>query len=340
MVATSAVCLVIGADSRRDALARWVAERLDRPSASLTPVSVDASFRRYFRIQAGGGSLIAMDAPPQREDSRPFVRVASLMREAGLHVPAVHADDLDNGFLLLEDLGDSSYLDALNPDNADPLFADAVTALIDWQAASRPGVLPEYDDGLLRRELNLFPDWFLGRHLGLDLSGGERAEMEGMFDLIVTRALEQPRVYVHRDYMPRNLMFSDPNPGVIDFQDAVYGPIAYDVLSLFKDAFVSWPDERIEQWTRDYWRRAADRGLPVPAEYDEFAAMLDWIGVQRHLKVLGIFARICYRDGKPQYLEDAPRFVRYVMETAARRPALAPLAELFERYVVGRVTCG
>lgn len=322
---------------RRDDLARWVAGRLNLASAVLQPVSVDASFRRYFRVHADGRSLIAVDAPPQREDSRPFVRVASLMREAGLHVPAIHADDLDNGFLLLEDLGDNSYLDVLTPDNADTLFADAIAALIDWQAASRPGVLPEYDDTLLRNELNLFPDWFLDRHLGLDLNADERAELEGIFDLIVTRALEQPRVYVHRDYMPRNLMLSNPNPGVIDFQDAVHGPIAYDVLSLFKDAFVSWPDERIERWTRDYWRLAGERGIPVPGKYDDFAAMLDWIGVQRHLKVLGIFARIRYRDGKPRYLEDAPRFVRYVMETAARRPELAPLSEFFERHVVEHI---
>lgn len=326
------------ADPRREALAAWAAGRLGGGRAALEPVSVDASFRRYFRIRDGGRSLIAMDAPPEREDSRPFVRVASLMREAGLHVPSVHACDLDRGFLLLEDLGERSYLEVLDADNADALFADAVTALIDWQAASRPGVLPEYDAGLLRRELALFPDWFLDRHLDVELTAGERGELEGVFDAVVARALDQPRVYVHRDYMPRNLLVSDPNPGVIDFQDAVYGPVAYDLLSLFKDAFVSWPAARVADWTRDYWMRARARGLPVPAEYGEFATMLDWIGVQRHLKVLGIFARIRHRDGKPRYLEDAPRFLRYVLDTAARHPELTPLARLFERHVVERVT--
>lgn len=278
-----------------------------------------------------------MDAPPRQEDSRPFVRVAELMREAGLHVPRIHDCDLDRGFLLLEDLGSRSYLDVLDDANADALFADAIAALVDWQAASRPGVLPEYDAALLRRELDLFPEWFLGRHLGITLDAAERAALEGVFEDIVARALAQPRVFVHRDYMPRNLMVSDPNPGVIDFQDAVYGPIAYDVLSLFKDAFVSWPAERFEAWTHAYWSRAAAHGLPVPAEYAEFAHMLDWIGVQRHLKVLGIFARIRYRDGKPHYLEDAPRFVGYVLEAVARQPALAPLARLFERHVAERV---
>lgn len=278
-----------------------------------------------------------MDAPPRQEDSRPFVRVAELMREAGLHVPRIHDCDLDRGFLLLEDLGSRSYLDVLDDANADALFADAIAALVDWQAASRPGVLPEYDATLLRRELDLFPEWFLGRHLGITLDAAERAALEGVFEDIVARALAQPRVFVHRDYMPRNLMVSDPNPGVIDFQDAVYGPIAYDVLSLFKDAFVSWPAERFEAWTHAYWSRAAAHDLPVPAEYAEFAQMLDWIGVQRHLKVLGIFARIRYRDGKPHYLEDAPRFVGYVLEAVARQPALAPLARLFERHVAERV---
>lgn len=326
-------------DPRRQALAEWAAASLQVPAAHLVPASVDASFRRYFRVRAGTGrgSWIAMDAPPRQEDSRPFVRVAELMREAGLHVPRIHDCDLDRGFLLLEDLGSRSYLDVLDDANADALFADAIAALVDWQAASRPGVLPEYDATLLRRELDLFPEWFLGRHLGITLDAAERAALEGVFEDIVARALAQPRVFVHRDYMPRNLMVSDPNPGVIDFQDAVYGPIAYDVLSLFKDAFVSWPAERFEAWTHAYWSRAAAHGLPVPAEYAEFAQMLDWIGVQRHLKVLGIFARIRYRDGKPHYLEDAPRFVGYVLEAVARQPALAPLARLFERHVAERV---
>lgn len=320
-------------DLRRGALADWAARRLGLADAALEPVSVDASFRRYFRVRAGEHSWIAMDAPPDRENSEAFLRVAALMRDAGLHVPAIHHHDLERGFLLIEDLGDRSYLGALDADTADTLFDDAIGALVDWQAASRPGVLPVYDEALLRRELALFPDWFLGRHLGVRLSASERDEMAAMFDRIVERAQAQPRVYVHRDFMPRNLMVSDPNPGVIDFQDAVYGPVAYDVLCLFRDAFLSWPAERVEAWTRDYWRRARRRGVPVPEDYGEFAVMCDWIGVQRHLKVMGIFARIRYRDGKPRYLTDAPRFAGYLRDAFSRLPELAPLAALLRRHV-------
>ena len=324
-------------DARRQALAAWVAARLGEADAVLAPVSVDASFRRYFRVRHDGGSLIAVDSPPDREDPRPFLRVAALMREAGLHVPAVQAEDAGRGFLLLEDLGGETYLDVLDADNADRLFGDAIAALIDWQAASRPGVLPEYDAALLRRELGVFPDWFLGRHLGVVLDESERARLATAFDTLVDWALAQPRVYVHRDFMPRNLMVSEPTPGVIDFQAAVHGPLAYDILCLFKDAFLSWPEARVEAWLRDYRERARDRGLPVPAGFDEFRAMVDRIGIQRHLKVLGIFARIRHRDGKPHYLEDAPRFVGYVRDAAARLPEMAPLAALFERHVVDRV---
>lgn len=272
-----------------------------------------------------------MDAPPEREDCRPFVRVAALMRAAGLNVPEVLAQDLDRGFLLLSDLGATTYLKALNEANADELFGDAIDALLRLQIASRPGVLPAYDEALLQRELALFPDWYIGRHLGVELSDEQRRVLAEITALIVANNLAQASVFVHRDYMPRNLMLADPNPGVLDFQDAVFGPITYDVASLFKDAFVSWDEERVLDWTVRYWEKAKRAGLPVNADFGEFYRGFEWMGLQRHLKVLGIFARINYRDGKPGYLADAPRFVRYVRAVCRRYSALAPLARLFDQ---------
>jgi aminoglycoside/choline kinase family phosphotransferase len=259
------------------------------------------------------------------------VRVAGLMKEAGLHVPAVIAQDTDAGFLLLSDLGSTTYLAALNEQNADALFRDAIDALIRWQGASRPGVLPEYDDALLRRELALFPDWYLARHLELTLTPAQQEALQSVFSLIVASNLAQPRVYVHRDYMPRNLMLSDPNPGVLDFQDAVHGPITYDVASLFKDAFISWEEPRVLDWTVRYWEKARAAGLPVNPDFGEFYRDFEWMGLQRHLKVLGIFARICHRDGKPHYVRDTPRFLAYVRAVAQRYGALAPLLHLLDR---------
>ena len=312
------------ADARLDALRRWLDGVYAGAQYSLAPASADASFRRYFRLSPGDQrpSRIVMDAPPGQEDCRPFVRIAGLLRDAGVNAPRILAQDLAQGFLLLEDLGHQTYLDALTDANADALFHDAIGALLDWQAASRPGVLPDYDADELMRELRLFPDWYLRQHRGVTPPAG----LDSAFEAIVEQALAQPRVYVHRDYMPRNLMLGQPNPGVLDFQDARYGPLAYDVASLFKDAFISWPEERVRAWTRQYWRRACERGLPVPAEWAGFAEHLDWIGVHRHLKVLGIFARIRYRDGKPRYLQDAPRFIAYLRPVVARYPALAPVA--------------
>ncbi len=271
-----------------------------------------------------------MDAPPEQEDCRPFVQVAQLMREAGVHAPEVIAGDIDRGFLLLTDLGDTTYLRALTGNNADALFADAMDALIAWQCASRPGVLPPYDRALLQQEMDLFPEWYVARHLALTLSDAQRKTLAGIAGLLADSALAQPAVFVHRDYMPRNLMLSEPNPGVLDFQDAVYGPITYDVASLFRDAFISWPEERVLDWTVRYWERAKHAQLPVDADFGEFYRAFEWMGLQRHLKVLGIFARIRYRDGKPDYLEDAPRFLAYVHAVCGRYASLAPLARLLE----------
>lgn len=323
-------------DIRAEQAYRWALSALSLATAEFTPASADASFRRYFRLSHGAYSWIVMDAPPEREDCRPFLRVAKLVRAAGVSVPEVLAEDLSQGFLLLSDLGTQTYLEVLTPDNADALFDPAIDALISWQRASRPGVLPDYDAALLRRELALFPDWYLARHLGISLSGAALAAWEAICARLVDAALAQPRVYVHRDYIPRNLMLSTPNPGVLDFQDAVYGPIAYDPICLFKDAFLSWPEARVENWLRLYHQRALAAGLPVPA-WPVFRRDADWIGLQRHLKVFGIFARINYRDGKPKYLADTPRFIRYVTGVATKYSELAPLTTLFETEVFPRL---
>ncbi len=320
-------------DLRLQQLQRWLAAlpaSLRLQPDSLRPASADASFRRYFRLDAGAATLIAMDAPPDKEDSRPFVHVAQLLHAAGLNAPRIVAQDLAQGFLLLTDLGTTTYLAALDADNADRLFADAIHALVRWQLASRAGELPPYDEALLRRELMLFPDWYVARHLQRTLAPPQCEALENAFRLIVDACLAQPRVYVHRDYMPRNLMVSDPGPGVLDFQDAVHGPITYDVVSLFRDAFVSWPEERVLDWTIRYWEKARRAQLPVAADFAEFWRAFEWMGLQRHLKVLGIFARINYRDGKPHYLADTPRFVAYVRGVAQRYAELAPLARLID----------
>ena len=329
----SASTTVEGDDARLVSLTAWLealAPQHGFAVDSLRPASADASSRRYFRLDHDGGSLIAMDAPPTAEDSRPFVRVAELMRSAGVNVPEVLVSDLAQGFLLLTDLGDTTYLGALNQGNAAELFGDAIDTLIRWQRCTVDGILPVYDETLLRRELSLFPDWFIARHLQRKLTASQHAVLDQMFTRIVTANLAQPKVFVHRDYMPRNLMVSKPNPGVLDFQDAVMGPIAYDLVSLFRDAFISWDDERVLEWARLYYERARAAGIGVPADFQEFWRDFEWMGVQRHLKVLGIFARIRYRDGKPHYLEDAPRFIGYLRAVAQRYVGLDPLARLFD----------
>jgi aminoglycoside/choline kinase family phosphotransferase len=318
---------------RLEQLRAWIAGRQRGHAFDLAPASADASFRRYFRVRYDdGASLIAMDAPPEHEDCRPFVEVAGLLAAAGLNAPRVEAQDLVQGFLLLSDLGSTSYLAALqgDPGVAARLFDDATTALVRWQLASRPDALPPYDAALLRRELDLFPDWYVTRHLGLELTPAQRTVLERTFALVIAANLAQPKVFVHRDYMPRNLMVCEPNPGVLDFQDAVYGPITYDVASLFRDAFVSWDEERVLDWTVRYWEKARKAGLPVPADFGAFYRDFEWMGLQRHLKVLGIFARLKYRDGKSGYLEDTPRFVAYVRAVAARYRPLEPLLALFD----------
>ncbi len=321
-------------DTRLEALKLWAQQVVGAEQFSIAPASADASFRRYFRITRHSGgheTFIAMDAPPDKEDVRPFLHVANLLQAAGVHVPRAVAEDVSNGYLLLTDLGTQTFLDVLNEANADDLFSAAIDALIKWQLASKPGLLPAYDEALLRRELNLFPDWYIAKHLQLPLSESQQATLTRMFDLIIKNNLAQPQVFVHRDYMPRNLMISTPNPGVLDFQDAVYGPITYDVASLFRDAFISWQEARVIDWAARYWERARHAGLPVHADFGAFYRDMEWMGLQRHLKVLGIFARINYRDGKPKYLADTPRFINYVRQVGQRYDDLRPLMKLLDQ---------
>ena len=322
---------MIHGDLRRAAVERWLARELRGAAFTLTPASEDASFRRYWRAALQDGrSFVAMDAPPDKEDCRPFVRIAAMLAAAGVHAPQVIAQDLEQGFLLLSDLGTRTYLQVLDASNAPQLFSDATDALIRWQLATRPGELPPYDEALLRRELNLFPDWYVGKHLKKTLSSSQQQTLEGLFSLLVKSALAQPVVYVHRDYMPRNLMVCEPNPGVLDFQDAVLGPITYDMVCLMRDAFISWEEERVLDWCVRYWEKAKRAGLPVEADFGEFWRALEWMGLQRHLKVLGIFARINYRDGKPKYLTDTPRFLNYARDVSRRYGALAPFTKLLD----------
>jgi len=337
--APKAIAQLTDTDRRLVQLREWLRTVLDGTAFSLSSASADASFRRYFRISDGARSWIAMDAPPDREDQAPFIRIAGLMRAAGLHVPQVIAHDLEQGFLLLSDLGDTTYLQALDDKNADSLFGAALDALLAWQLASRPGVLPPYDDALLRRETGLFKEWYVGRHLGITLGATQHERLAQVENLLVQAALAQPMVYVHRDFMPRNLMLGTPEPGVLDFQDAVYGPITYDVVSLFRDAYISWDEERVAGWTRAYWEKAQHAGLPVSG-FQAFSRDLDWVGVQRHLKILGIFARIHYRDGKPGYLSDTPRFLNYVRTVAARYEPLYPLIRLLDELDTGMAPGG
>ena len=326
-------------DVRLQQLQTWLGEQLPAlfavrdwgavPEAELTPASSDASFRRYFRWPAGERSLILMDAPPPQENCEPFVRIAALLASAGVHVPQVLAADLEQGFLILDDLGRQTYLDVINEHSADELFDEAIEALLLQQRLPLDGALPHYDEALLRRELQLFPEWYVQRHLGHAFTPEQEAAWQRICRLLIDSALEQPKVVVHRDFMPRNLMQSTPNPGVLDFQDAVNGPVTYDITCLFKDAFLSWPEARVQAWLHGYWERAKAAGIPVQASFEDFLRASDLMGVQRHLKVIGIFARICHRDGKPKYLGDVPRFFSYIEAVLARRPELAELAELF-----------
>ncbi len=351
-------------DLRLTELRAWLATLAPRYALALEtirPASNDASFRRYFRIDLERGgetaerrretaehqretperqreTAIAMDAPPPMEDCAPFVHAATVLRDAQVHVPQVLAADLDRGFLLLDDFGSTTYLQRLQEcagDDAriDALMRDAIEALVRMQAASRAGVFPEYDRALLARELELYPQWYVARHRGVTLDDAARATLHEAFERILANNLAQPRVFVHRDWHSRNLMVLEgsANPGVIDFQDAVHGPLTYDLVSMLRDAYIEWPEERQLDWAVRYWQAARARGLPVPADFADLYRDFEWMGLQRHLKVLGIFARLYHRDGKDRYLADLPLVLSYVLRTARRYRELDGLVRLIER---------
>ncbi|MDO4905964.1 MAG: phosphotransferase [Lautropia sp.] len=329
-------------DSRLDALRQWLATlpaHLEISPDSLTPASADASFRRYFRLKArlpnGQCSAIAMDAPPPQEDCRPFVHVARVFAEAGVSVPHIHAADVEQGFLLLDDLGNQTYLKHLEDTRTAPaLYRDASVALVKLQAASKPGVFPAYDRELLLRELMLYPTWYVGRHKQITLTEAEQRLLHDGFELLLSNLLAQPAVYVHRDYHSRNLMVladAARTPGVLDFQDAVYGPITYDLVSLLRDAYIHWEEADQLDWCIRHWERARAAGLPVAGDFGDFYRDFEWMGLQRHLKVLGIFARLHHRDGKDAYLDDIPLVARYAYGVLNRYQEFGPLRKLFER---------
>ena len=348
---------------RQKQLTDWLTGLYPNETFTLAPASADASFRRYFRatFSNGGGcdtllakpadcgnnrpaappapdgstaprrgcTKIIMDAPPQHEDCKPFLHVGKLFEDAGTHVPHVYAQDLKQGFLLLSDLGNTTYLQGFPSGNPGQLYGDATDALIKIQLASKENELPPYDEALLRRELNLFPEWYIAKHLSVTLSAKQQAKLEEVFQRILANNLAQPCVYVHRDYHSRNLMvIGDNNPGILDFQDAVYGPITYDLASLFKDAYIKWEEEEIIDWLIRYWERARKAGLPVREDFGEFYRDYEMMGVQRHIKVLGIFARLYHRDGKDGYLKDMPLVMDYLRRACERYIDLKPLLVL------------
>jgi aminoglycoside/choline kinase family phosphotransferase len=321
-------------DSRRAALEKWAVENLGFADARIESASADASFRRYFRIARGAETYIVMDAPPEKENLLPFVSVARSLAEMGLNVPIVLAREDEQGFLLLSDLGSRHYLDELTAArDVDALYRDALSALVTMQTAGDLAArdLPKYDRDLLLREMELCPAWFIGQHLGLTLAEGERRLLDQLFDTLVVSALAQPSCFVHRDYHSRNLLVcDDANPGILDFQDAVHGPVTYDVVSLLKDCYIAWPRARVHDWLLAYRSRLADAGFALYGDETEFVRWFDLMGLQRHIKVLGIFARLFYRDGKSGYLKDLPRVLDYTQSAAAAYPETAQFAEFLQ----------
>ena len=317
-------------------LENWLKTGCGLTDFALEPASEDASFRRYFRVfLADGQTRIAMDAPPEKENCAPFVDVARRLHEAGVHAPQVYARDLDQGFLLLEDLGAQSYLDVLDDESVERLYGDALAALVSMQACIDPAGLPEYDGELLQAEMALFPQWLLQQHLGLELSETEQVMLDESFAKLTGAALEQPRVFVHRDYHSRNLMADTVQPpGVIDFQDAVRGPVTYDLVSLLRDCYIRWSGTRVDEWAWGYYQLCVQSGVLKDQHESHFLRWFDLMGAQRHLKASGIFARLAHRDGKTGYLGDIPRTLCYIVELAQRREELTPLAAFIQERVL------
>ena len=327
-------------DARLALLTEWLSSLGLVEAGSRRPASSDASFRRYFRFDVAqalraklGDTLIAMDAPPERENVPAFIHVQGLLHEAGVSVPAIVARDVERGFLLLSDLGTTTYLSRLDSDNAAFMYSDAVDALIKFQLHSQPGVLPEFDRAFVLREMNLFPEWYINRHLGVTLDAAQQAKLDKVFEAITTNVLAQHQVFMHRDFHSRNLMFLDQgNPGVLDFQDAVYGPVTYDLGSLLRDAYIQWDEEIVLDWVIRYWQSAKQVGLPVNPDIDAFYRDFEFMALQRHLKILGIFCRLNYRDGKAIYMGDLPTVMDYVRKTANRYTELKPLIRLLDAF--------
>ncbi len=321
-------------DLRLTQIKQWLGTLSANPVVidSLRPASADASFRRYFRVDAAdGNTLIVMDAPPPQENVQPFIHVAEVFGATGVSVPHILAKDVEQGFLLLSDLGATTYLHELTHDSAHKLYMDAIDALILLQTQSQPDVFPEYDRAMLHRELMLFPDWYINKHLGVTLTDKQQAELNKIFDALLANNLAQAQVYVHRDYHSRNLMvLPQRNPGILDFQDAVYGPITYDLVSLLRDAYIQWDEEMVLDWAIRYWEGAKRAGLPVNPDIDAFYRDFEFMGLQRHLKVLGIFARLYHRDGKDGYLKDLPLVMEYTRKAAGRYNVLKPLIKLLD----------
>jgi aminoglycoside/choline kinase family phosphotransferase len=327
-------------DARLALLTDWLATLNLVDAGSRRPASSDASFRRYFRLDVLpelrdklGDTLVAMDAPPERENVPAFIHVDGLLRDAGVTVPAIVAQDVERGFLLLSDLGTITYLNRLDFDNAPFMYSDAVDALLKFQLASQPGVLPEFDRAFVLRELNIFPEWYVARHLGITMTDQQKAQLDGVFEAICANVLAQPQVYMHRDFHSRNLMYLEQgNPGVLDFQDAVFGPVTYDLASLLRDAYIQWDEELVLDWVVRYWQSAKKLGLPVNPDIDAFYRDFEFMGLQRHLKILGIFCRLNYRDSKSIYMGDLPTVMDYVRKTANRYKELKPLLRLLDTF--------
>jgi aminoglycoside/choline kinase family phosphotransferase len=328
------------ADARLVQLTSWLDTLGLVQVDSRRPASSDASFRRYFRFDVlpalhdkVGATLIAMDAPPERENVPAFIHVAGLLQAAGVNVPVIVARDVANGFLLLGDLGSTTYLDRLDVDNASVMYASAVETLIKFQLSSEAGVLPEFDRAFVLREMQLFPEWFIGKHLGVSMTPEQQKQLDGVFEAITANVLSQQQVFMHRDFHSRNLMWMEQNnPGVLDFQDAVYGPVTYDLASLLRDAYIQWDEEVVLDWVIRYWQSAKQVGLPVNPDIDAFYRDFEFMALQRHLKILGIFCRLHYRDGKSIYMGDLPTVLDYVRKTANRYGALKPLVRLLDAF--------
>jgi len=321
-------------DERLNELVKWTESVLGERGATITPASEDASFRRYFRVETGEQSYIVMDAPPQREDVRPYIRTARCLLDLGLNVPEILDSDLDHGFVLLTDLGRVTYLTQLDEQRVERLYGDALSALLVLQAGTSrdPEYFPPYNEPRLRAEMELFREWYVPHRLQTTLDAAQNSVVDATFSLLVSDALSQPRVWVHRDFHSRNLMVTHRNnPGILDFQDAVTGPVTYDLVSLLRDCYIAWPGERVREWALGYQNLALQNGVPVGEDEDRFLRWFDFIGVQRHIKVLGIFARLYHRDGKAAFLNDLPQVLDYLLEVCARHQSLHAFHDLLRR---------